>query len=155
MSGFDDKDPPIQEQEFLGGVKVIDIGDIRVARGLSRRPFSSCQHRQLVYDKNERRIWCKDCEKNIEAFDAFEQLVANFHAKADELERRAQKIEEAEAHQIIRIAAKRLDEIYRRKRMVPACPHCSGGLLPEDVPHIGTVSREWELVRRKRKEQSA
>jgi len=151
VSGFDDKDPPIVQQEWLGGVNVIDIGDIRVARGLSRRPYSACGHHQLVYDHNERRVWCKDCESNIEAFDAFEQLVSRFHDKASELKCREKAVEEAEAHSIIRIAAKRLDEIYRRKKMVPACPHCSGGLLPEDVEHIGTVSRSWELARRKRK----
>ena len=35
------KDPPIIETEYLHGLSVIDIGDARVSRGLSRRPVSA------------------------------------------------------------------------------------------------------------------
>ena len=45
-----EKTPPIVEQEYLSGLKVVDIGDLRVARGMSRRPVSTCHHRPLVYD---------------------------------------------------------------------------------------------------------
>ena len=49
-------DAPIEPQEYLSGPTVVDIGDLRVARGLSRRPFSGCAHHSLVYDNKERRI---------------------------------------------------------------------------------------------------
>jgi hypothetical protein len=54
---MDKKDAPIIPQSFIGGVKVVDIGDLRVARGLSRRTHAACKHDQLIYDANERRIW--------------------------------------------------------------------------------------------------
>ncbi|MCB4862938.1 hypothetical protein K7W03_25480 [Sphingobium sp. PNB] len=147
----DKKDPPIIEQEYLYGLKVVDIGDIRVARGLSRRPHSSCGHRAMAYDQNERRIWCKDCETDVDPFDAFLIICQHFHKASDRLKRERKAIEEAQGHNIIRIAAKQMDEHFRRKNMVPACPHCHAGIFPEDVPKMGSVNRRWEEAKRARK----
>jgi hypothetical protein len=78
---------PIEPQEYLYGVKVVQIEDLRVARGLTRRPFSSCRHKSLTYDDKERRIWCRDCETEVEAFDAFVGLVEVFSAGKAQLDR--------------------------------------------------------------------
>ena len=147
------KDPPIVPQNYLSGVKVVDIGDLRVARGLSRRPHSACKHRPLVYDQQERRIWCKDCEQDVEPFDAFMQLVENFHRAASDIERGRKALEEAQAHNVIRVATKQMDEHFRSRKMVPSCPHCGDGIFPEDVPKMGRVNRQWEEVKRARKER--
>lgn len=137
--------PPIVPQDYLSGVKVVDIGDIRVARGMSRRPVSSCQHRQLHYDTAERRIWCADCETDVEPFDAFKMLVEHFHSAEEKLERRAQEIKAAEDHALISIAAKEIDKAWRSRKMVPACPHCRAPLFPEDFRNgiKATYGREY------------
>lgn len=147
------KDPPIEAQDYLYGVKVVDIGDIRVARGMTRRPFSGCKHRPLMYDHQERRIWCKDCETTIEAFDAFELLVEQFNAAANHHQRLMDEVEKAREHNMVRIAAKKMDEHWRRRNTVPACPHCRTGLLPEDVERMGRISRSIEIARRAKKER--
>lgn len=147
------KDPPIEPLNFLGGVKVIDIGDIRVSRGMSRRPASSCRHYQLYYDDRERRIWCADCEQNIEAFDAFELLVGWFDRASKKLERRQEELAAAEAHQLRSLAARQLDLAWQKRRMVPACPCCGQGLFPEDFKDgiRASLGREYaEAQRRKR-----
>ena len=126
----DQKTPPIEEQEWLTGPKVVDIGDIRVARGLSRRPVTMCRHRRLVYDLKERRIWCRDCENDVEAFDAFQIIVGQWWSAHDELDRQRREIDQAKEANLVRIAAKRMDDLWRRKNTAPACPHCSRGLLP-------------------------
>ncbi|MEC3912365.1 hypothetical protein U5A82_18360 [Sphingobium sp. CR2-8] len=148
------KDPPIIEQEYLHGLKVVDIGDLRVARGRSRRPVSACKHPRMVYDGQERRIWCKDCETDIEPFDAFTKICENFHRAAFDIERRQEAVTEAEQHSILRIAAKQMDEHFRRKNMVPACPHCSAAIFPEDVPKMGSVNHQWEEAKRARKDKT-
>ncbi len=155
MADKDDKDPPIKEQQFLAGVTVVDIGDYRVARGLSRRAFSSCPHKKLVYDAQERRIWCKDCEKDVEAFDAFQGIVENFSAQVKVLQRREQKVKEAEDHSLISVAAKVMDTAWRKLKRIPCCPHCRTGLMPEDFKHgiIHWTSKEFELARRRKKEE--
>jgi hypothetical protein len=128
----DKRGPPIEEQGFLSGVKVVDIGDYRIARGLTRRAYSGCHHRNMVYDQKERRIWCKDCEHDIEPFDAFASIIASYSQAYDTLLTRQNAVAEAEQFQARTIAGKKLDEAWRRRKMVPACPHCSMGLFPED-----------------------
>lgn len=137
----DKKDPPIEAQKFLGGVTVVSIGDVRVARGLSRRAHSSCPHINITYDKKERRIWCEDCERDVEPFDAFLRLTEGYDQAVKDVERREIAVAEAEKFQIRSIAAKKMDEAWRHRNMVPACPHCHGGLFPElfknRVPLVG------------------
>lgn len=144
-------DAPIDPQEFAAGLNVVDIGDLRIARGLSRRPYDSCRHLNLVYDSQERRIWCKDCEKNVEPFDAFKALSENIDGAVKRLQRREQEIKEAEAATARSRAVKALDEIWRTKNQAPCCPHCNEGLLPEDMlGRLPRVSRELTRAKRKR-----
>lgn len=150
---MDEHDPPIVEPGFIGGVTVVDIGDVRVARGLSRRHSSSCPHRGLVYDNHERRIWCKDCEKDVEAFDAFTLLVSNYSVALDQLARREKNVKEAETFQLRSLAAKEIDKAWRHKNMIPACPHCGHGLFPEDFKNgvKGMIGRDYAAALAKRK----
>lgn len=146
------KDPPIEPLNYLSGITVVDIGDLRIARGMSRRPHSSCQHPQLHYDNHERRIWCKDCERNIEPFDAFRMLVDRYGAALDNIKRREQALREAEAFKVRTIAAKKMDEAWRHRDMVPSCPYCHNGLLPEDFKAgISMIDKEFARLRRAHK----
>lgn len=151
--GAPPKDPPIEPQEFLGGVKVVDIGDLRVARGLSRRPASACRHRQIHYDRTERRVWCADCETNIEAFDAFQLIVERFSEANQKIKKRTDELAQAEALQARTLAARQLDLAWRRRSMVPACPTCGSGLFPEDFKDGVRVmlGRDYAEAQRRRK----
>lgn len=143
---------PIEPQEYLYGVKVVQIEDLRVARGLTRRPTSSCRHQKLVYDHNERRIWCSDCETEVEAFDAFESLVSMFSAAADRIKRRQTELAEAEQFQVRGRAAKVMDEAWRSTKTAPLCPHCNAAILPEDVAGgVAKTSKAIVIAARKRK----
>lgn len=143
--------PPIEPQGFLYGVNVVDIGDLRVARGLTRRPVSSCKHKQVAYDPKERRIWCGDCETDVEPFDAFMLLVEQFDGAAKKVERLMQEAHEASKFQLISRAAKAIDKEWRSKNMVPSCPHCHAGIWPEDALMMGSVGKEYDLASRKRR----
>tara|TARA_A100000171_G_C2126683_1_gene143964 strand:- start:24 stop:452 length:429 start_codon:yes stop_codon:yes gene_type:complete len=139
---------PIIEHEFSLGVKVVDIGDLRVARGLTRREHSTCKHAKLVYDTKERRVWCKDCETDVEPFDAFTSLVERFYA----FENRISMLRAIEAETLHSRAAKTLDKEFRSRTMTPCCPHCSRGILAEDVVNgVSSMSRDLELCRRSMK----
>lgn len=126
------RDPPIEQQLFVHGPNVVDIGDLRVARGWTRRPVSACLHRHMMYDTNERRIWCQDCEQNVEPFDAFVFLTGYFDTANKALRAREARVRGAEDAALHSLAAKAIDEVWRRRNVVPACPECGGGLLPED-----------------------
>ncbi len=143
------KDPPILPLNYCSGVTVIDIGDLRVARGKTRRPFSGCKHLRLVYDTDERRIWCRDCERDVEAFDAFVLVAERASGFYEQNNRRAKELDEAEKFQLRTRAAKKLDEAWRSRTMAPCCPHCNRGLLPEDVARgLSSVGIEYERRRR-------
>lgn len=148
-----EKTPPIVDPGFLHAT-VVDIGDIRVARGLSRRPVSSCKHKHVLYDEKERRVWCSDCETDVEAFDAFIGLVGQFDAAAKQAKRLIDEAHEASKFSLISRAAKAIDRQWRSKRMVPACPHCHAGIWPEDALHMGCVGKEYDKARRDRKGKS-
>lgn len=141
-------DEPIIEREYLAGLKVVDIGDLRVSRGQTRRPYSACQHTALVYDPGERRIWCKDCEKDVDPFDAFKGLAERYSTAVDGLKRRQEHLDEVEQFKMRSIAAREMDKAWRSKGMVPCCPHCNNGLFPEDFksgPHL--ISRDYAAAR--------
>lgn len=144
-------DAPIEPHEYLYGVKVVQIEDLRVARGLTRRPISSCRHRKMVYDDKERRIWCSDCETEVEPFDAFMYLVEVFDGGLKDLNRRRREIHEAEQFAMRSRAAKVMDQAWRSTTMAPLCPHCNAGLLPEDV--VKGVSMASKQLIRKRREK--
>lgn len=146
-------DAPIEPQDYTWGVKVVDIGDIRVARGLTRRPVSSCRHRKMVYDDKERRIWCSDCETEVEPFDAFMYLVEVFDGGLKDLSRRRRELHEAEQFALRSRAAKVMDEAWRSTKMAPLCPHCNAAILPEDVVKgVAMTSKQLIIARRKKKE---
>ena len=143
-------DRPIEPQNYSVGVNVVDIGEVRVARGRARYSRRCCDHRRMVYDPNERRVWCSNCESTIEAFDAFTALVDMHHVAQNKYSRREEAVKEAEAASIDLIACKNLQKEFRKKSTVPCCPHCNGGLLAEDFNEpIAKKSRALELQRRK------
>lgn len=145
-------DAPIDPQDYLYGVKIVQIDDLRVARGLTRRPKTSCRHRYVVYDQAERRVWCKDCESEVEPFDAFINVVEVWAAARDNHKRRERELAEAEAFNIISRASKVFDTVWRSKRSVPLCPHCHAAILPGDVVGgVSTASRQLVEQRRKNK----
>ncbi|WP_216179309.1 hypothetical protein [Verticiella alkaliphila] len=136
---------PIQPLDFIAGVKVVDIGDLRVARGMTRRPYSACKHLSLTYDQTERRIWCRDCETEVESFDAFMQLV-NRHSQFDA---KIERLQAAEKHTLFSRAGKTMDEAFRSRKMAPLCPHCKEMIFPEDVANgVGMGNKEMEISRR-------
>lgn len=145
-------DTPIEPQAFTSGVSVIDIGDLRVARGLTRRPRSSCAHRHQVFDSQERRIYCTDCESTVDPFDAFVGLVSQLDSALKDLNRRRDKIKAAEAHTLVSRAAKAMDQQWRRRDSVPCCPYCDTPLFPEDVlaRRLRTQSKTLAAAARKK-----
>lgn len=143
-------DHPIEPQDFVSGVKVVDIGDIRVARGWSRHRYESCPHKNTVYDEKERRIYCSDCEKGIHPFDAFVKIV-RWHAQAvDKINSERKQAEESLEFSIRSRAAKNIDIEWRARNTAPACPHCHEALLPEDFADGVKTTVSKELARRKR-----
>jgi hypothetical protein len=152
---IDDEDnTPVSKVDFLHGVKVVDIGDMRVSRGMTRRSRATCRHLHLTYCDTERRIFCDDCQQTITGYDAFISMVEFFDRQIQHLKAIDKKIKEAQEHNLRRLVTKALDDEWQKHASIPCCPHCSAGLLPDDflTKRIRTTSKEMEMARRKRKD---
>ena len=131
--------------------EVIDLDGVRVERGLPDTPHRQrCEHRQLVYNTEERRVWCKGCKRTVENFEAFTVLAQHFE---NMVRAAAHKMEIANAAlkaTIHRRATKAIDKAWSGHVGAIGCPHCRGGLLPEDFADgvRSWTSREIELARR-------
>ena len=137
------------------GNKVVDIGDVRVSRGRTRRPATTCNHKSVTYDSTERRVWCQDCETELDHFEAFMLLVNQWDVCMRKHDRRESEIKSAEAHTLRRRAAKKMDAAWQSRSMVPCCPHCNEALLPDDVMgRLNMASKEWVIASRKRQEKN-
>ena len=141
---------PIEPRDYISGVKVVDIGDIRVARGQTRVHAPACKHRNMVYDEAERRIYCRDCEQDVDAFDAFLLLIQRYDAAAKRINRLSREIDEAAKFHARSLAVKALDTEWRKRNSVPNCPHCNEALLPEDILSRALRTSSPDLVRKKR-----
>lgn len=137
--------------------QLIDLAGVRMQRGYSKPSGPRCKHLNLRYctEKGERRVWCADCERDIDPFDALLVLADHFHemlSAAHDMRREA-----AEAlKQTARLrATKALDKAWSGRVMAVDCPHCRRGLLPEDfvTGGFGRQSRELELARRARERE--
>lgn len=136
---------PIIEVEYLHGANVIQIGDLRAARGEVRRHQAPCKHLHVAWNLSERRVWCQDCEQDVEPFDAFTLFVR----RIDEIEKRIEVMRQIETETVRSRAANKLDKLYRSRTMIPCCPHCKRGILPGDVlKGMGHMSRQLEERRR-------
>lgn len=142
---------PIEPQDYQHGTTVVDIGDLRVARGLTRRPASTCRHRNMHYDSRERRVWCPDCKGDVDPFDAFMLVVENYDEAYRRLLRVQADAKEAMAAGLRSIAARNVDQIWRGRTMLPCCPACHAPLFPEDfVKVVAAVGREIAYAKRAR-----
>lgn len=136
---------PIDPQSYVNGTNVVDIGDVRVARGMSRRAERMCRHKNLVYDLAERRVWCRDCESNVEPFDAFVGLVEQWAL----FERKLAELRKLQDETLVSRAAKRMDKAWRSRTTVPLCPHCNTPIFARDIlRYTASMSREIAEARR-------
>lgn len=132
------------------GSPVVDFADIRIAHGLPKFHAKVCKHSRLTYNRAQRRIWCSDCESSVDGFDAFMSVADHFQKMELAAQSKLQKAQEALDGTIVRRAARHLSRIWSGNQMAVSCPHCKGGLLPDDFENGGRSawSRELELAKR-------
>lgn len=140
-----------EAQPFIA--HVIDLAGIRIKWGMPAARAVRCDHKQLIYSQTERRVWCEGCRRSVDNFDALLMVIRHFEKMEADADRKMQKADEALTATIHRRATKAIDKAWSRLGGVAiACPHCNGGILPEDFADgVKTrYSREYELARRER-----
>lgn len=149
----DDKIEPLDKDGQAFG-NVIDLAGVRIRSGRSTTRFGEkCGHMRMTYDQSERRVWCEDCNRTVDSFDAFDVLVKHLAEMERAAKDKLYRANEAIQTSIVSLATKALDRVWRGRRMAPCCPHCRVALLPEDFANgVGhSVSREIEIARRRQR----
>jgi hypothetical protein len=108
----------------------------------------------MVYDEAERRVYCTDCEQDVDTFDAFMRLVYQQDTAWRQIKRAREEVREAQDATLLSRAAKAMDRYWRSRKTVPNCPHCNEALLPEDVTGNRLTTSSKELARRRREKQN-
>jgi hypothetical protein len=105
------KDPPLEVLPHGGCYlsEVVDLASVRIR--LRRTLFKAkvCEHRPLIYSPTERRVWCEDCERTIDDFDAFVIFTRKFEDMLREARHKMQVADEAMKSSVRRRATKQLD----------------------------------------------
>lgn len=151
-------DEPLEICATPFGAQIINLADVCIRFGLPKSKFADrCKHRSIIYNKDDRRVWCSDCERTIDNFDAFMIFTEYFQAMESAAKWKNDKAQEALNATINRRATKVIDRAWSAgNAMAIRCPHCSSGLLPEDFANgVAQCSREIELARRERKREQS
>lgn len=130
--------------EILGSEKVISFIHETKKRG------RTCTHnrQRYVVDQAHGTVYCKDCEEPVSAFRALCEI-------ADEESRFRQswaalkiRYDEMQSYKPWLLVVRKLERMWRGKRMLPCCPHCGHGLYAEELTG-SAVGIEYETERRK------
>lgn len=134
--------------------RVVAIEDLRIARRQRVPGEKDCSHRRIVLDDNGEIVKCGDCGVQVSAFWALKMLTAVWGDAQRNLNAAKERVQ-ADREAVLHLtAARRAEEAWRSRTMVPVCPHCSRGILATDGFGASLMSKRLELAwREKEKEQ--
>lgn len=127
--------------------KIYNIGDFQIevkpdSGGYTYTGDKQCHHRNLVFDETGQTVECKDCKLQVTAFWAFLMLTKQYKNLLDSIQRQREQLEEEKARNLTHKAAIAVEDAWRRRKMIPICPHCTKPILPADQFGSGLTNRE-------------
>lgn len=129
--------------------EVVDLGEYRFTRDRSIIERSGeCRHRRQTMVDRGQYVQCDDCGAMLSPYWVLKEILEQIGRARASLDRRRQALDEQEARTIRLRAAQTMEKEWRSRRMVPACPHCHRGLLPDDMINPATISKDLERQRR-------
>lgn len=130
---------------------IISIGDWKIQRNGEHRiqTEGDCDHKHLELDERGDVVRCLKCGTQVSAFWAIKMISEQYNSSLRRLVRERETVKQAKEENLHLLAAKKVEKAWRRRSMVPACPHCGRGILPEDGLGSSMINREMELRRRK------
>jgi hypothetical protein len=129
---------------------IIDLGNIRfqLKRKYRLSAQGDCDHKHIELDDRGGIVRCLKCGLQLSAFWALEMLAEQYGIEMEKLRCGRKALAEAKNAELHLLAARKVEKAWRGRKMVPACPHCGRGILPEDGWGDALVNREIELRRR-------
>lgn len=131
---------------------VIQIADFRFRRDRRRRcprDTSLCKHKNTVLVSDGQYVRCDDCGAQLSAFWVLERTLEVYSQCVDNLNARIREFNKLQKNGLSLLAAKKVEEAWRSRTMVPSCPHCHRGILPTDNFGGSTINKRVELDQRR------
>ncbi len=129
---------------------IIQIGEWKLQHKHSHRYVApgECDHKHIELDARGDIVRCVKCGDQLSAFWALKMLSDEYNRALSKLQREREALEKAKEAETHLLAARKVEKVWRSRTMVPACPHCGAGILPEDGLGGSRIDREIELRRR-------
>jgi hypothetical protein len=112
---------------------VIDIEEMRLTRDQRLfRPAPECQHLHITLDDKGEIIKCDDCGVQLTAWWTMNHFLEQYRKAREKILAREERQIELEKKTVVLKAALKVEEAWRRHKMVPICPHCHHSIYPAD-----------------------
>ena len=98
----------------------------------SQHPIRKCRHMNIELDDAGEIVRCLDCGEQVSAYWVFKSVLSQINSERIRLGAERKELEETKSRTIHLVAAKRIERLWRGRKMAPLCPHCNRGILPED-----------------------
>jgi len=127
--------------------KVFNIDDYRIEikgdnHGFRFSTDTSCPHQHLLFDENGQTIQCKDCKIQVTAWWVLMAINGGLKRMRERLESDRKQLDTEVAKNLTHKAALKVEHVWRKRKMLPCCPHCLHAIRPEDGFGDRMVSKE-------------
>lgn len=87
---------------------------------------------RLQYIEHGELLKCLDCEKQVSAVWALKHFFTHYQVERERLDALRAELIKDEARLVTHKAALAVQDAWRKRHLVPTCPHCHKGILPSD-----------------------
>jgi hypothetical protein len=115
-------------------MKPIEIGEYTITgkRATLIEMAGQCSHKHLQMAEDGEIITCNDCKRQVTAWWVLMRMVDQQARWHNEMERRGRALAESEKKGLTLKAAQAIEHCWRKRKLVPVCPHCRKPILPGD-----------------------
>jgi 5-methylcytosine-specific restriction endonuclease McrA len=115
---------------------IVKLGEVEwknIRSKIYARPKEgACPHLHLEYLEHGELLLCSDCKMQISARWALEIFFGQYEQVKNLLDAREAQLKVDEEKAVIHRAALAVQHAWRKKHLVPTCPHCGKGIKPCD-----------------------
>lgn len=105
-----------------------------------------CSHPSLIYNNNGNIITCRECKQQLDPYWSAIHVFRGLAEFFEQLDVRKKTVEEMEAKAVTHKAALAVERAWRRRKMIPTCPHCYQAIAPEDGFGGSSVGKHTETA---------
>jgi len=125
---------------------IIHLGETEwhdIRRRLTFAPEKGCQHKRLQYIEHGELLLCLDCKNQVTAVWALQHFFYQYERQKEKLESESKRLQEERKKQVVHRAALKFQEMVRKRKYFPTCPHCFKAIELNDQLFSGGKSKDY------------